>query len=232
MNRQLSAAERCYLTIFDKIIKLEFKPNEAIGEHALADSLGVSRTPVREALSRLNNDGLVDLRSRRGVIVSPIRYEAVKTAQFVREKLEVAIIEAAVESNSQRGKLLIRQAIEEQELAMHENNADLFFEADERMHQLYCELADWRGVWPIIADSKKHLDRVRRLAMKDTPFDTLLSEHRELYRAVESKNTDLARAIIEHHLRRVVSVFDEIADRFPDYFDIGENLPELRSANG
>lgn len=199
---------------------LELKPNEAIGEQALAESLGVSRTPVREALSRLHIDGLVDLRSRRGVIVSPIRYEAVRTAQFVREKLETAIIEAAIRVDDRRTKLRIRQAIEEQELAMFENNAGQFFMADEHMHQLYCKLAGWDNVWPIIADAKKHMDRVRRLAIQDTPFNILIKDHRDLYTAVDQSDSDLASDIIQKHLRRVMSGFQTVAERFPEFFDL------------
>lgn len=143
---KISAAEHCYRTLSRKIIGLELKPNEPIGEHALAGLLGVSRTPVREALSRLSAEGLVDLRSRAGVVVAPIRMDAVRTAQFVREQLELAIVAEAAQQSNRRVLLGIRQAIEEQELAILEDNPDLFFECDERMHALYCSLAGRDGL--------------------------------------------------------------------------------------
>jgi DNA-binding GntR family transcriptional regulator len=97
---KISAAEHCYRTLWRKIVSLELKRNEPIGEQALAQMLGVSRTPVREALSRLSAERFVDLRTRARVIIASIRLDAVLTAQFVREKLEVAIVsEAAVRPN-------------------------------------------------------------------------------------------------------------------------------------
>ena len=165
-DTKISAAEHCYRSLSQKIIRLELKPNEPVGEHALADLLGVSRTPVREALSRLSAEGLVDLRSRAGVVVAPIRMDAVRTAQFVREHLELAIVAEAARQSNRRILLGIRQTIEEQELAVAEDNPDLFFECDERMHALYCNLAGRDGVWGFISDAKKHMDRVRRLSLQ------------------------------------------------------------------
>lgn len=182
----LSAAERCYRILSRKIVSLELKPNESVGEQALAEMLGVSRTPIREALSRLSNEGLVDLRARSGGIVSPIRPDAVRTAQFVRENLEVAVIAEAANRNNQRILLAIRQTIEEQELAISENNSNVFYLADERMHFLFCCLAGREGVWDFIADSKKHMDRVRRISVQNGHLDELLTDHQDLVEAVAS----------------------------------------------
>lgn len=220
---QISAAERCYRTLYRKIITLELKPNESVSEQALARLLGVSRTPIREALLRLHVEGLVDLQSRSGVTISPIRYDAVQTAQFVREKLEIAIIEKAAAAKHRRTELRIRQAIEEQELAVFEGNTDMFFDADERMHQLYCELAGYAGVWSVIADAKKHMDRVRRLSMLNKQLDELLADHRALFAAVNDGDAVLASAILKKHLSRVIALFSDLSARFPEYFELAES---------
>ena len=85
---EIPAGERAYREIRRRIVSLDLKPNQAIGELFLADDLSMSRTPVREALTRLSGEGLIDFRSRAGTIVAPIRLEAVRSAQYVREKLE------------------------------------------------------------------------------------------------------------------------------------------------
>ncbi|YCI06473.1 GntR family transcriptional regulator (plasmid) [Ensifer sp. D2-11] len=215
---KISAAEHCYRTLSRKIIGLELKPNEPIGEHALAGLLGVSRTPVREALSRLSAEGLVDLRSRAGVVVAPIRMDAVRTAQFVREQLELAIVAEAAQQSNRRVLLGIRQAIEEQELAILEENSDLFFECDERMHALYCSLAGRDGVWAFISDAKKHMDRVRRLSIQAGQLDQLVEDHRRVLEAVSEGDATRAQDIMRLHLRRAMVDLGELAQRFSSYF--------------
>jgi DNA-binding GntR family transcriptional regulator len=221
-DTKISAAEHCYRTLSRKIIGLELKPNEPIGEHALADLLGVSRTPVREALSRLSAEGLVDLRSRAGVVVAPIRMDAVRTAQFVREQLELAIVAEAAQQSNRRILLGIRQAIEEQELAIAEDNPDLFFECDERMHALYCSLAGREGVWSFISDAKKHMDRVRRLSVQAGQLDQLVQDHQGVLEAVMARDPEKAREIMQLHLRRVMLDLSELGRRFAPYFELNE----------
>lgn len=218
-DTKISAAEHCYRSLSQKIIRLELKPNEPVGEHALADLLGVSRTPVREALSRLSAEGLVDLRSRAGVVVAPIRMDAVRTAQFVREHLELAIVAEAARQSNRRILLGIRQTIEEQELAVAEDNPDLFFECDERMHALYCNLAGRDGVWGFISDAKKHMDRVRRLSLQAGQLDQLVEDHQQVLEAVTAGDTARAQQIMQIHLRRVMLDLGELAQRFSSYFE-------------
>ena len=199
-DTKISAAEHCYRSLSQKIIRLELKPNEPVGEHALADLLGVSRTPVREALSRLSAEGLVDLRSRAGVVVAPIRMDAVRTAQFVREHLELAIVAEAARQSNRRILLGIRQTIEEQELAVAEDNPDLFFECDERMHALYCNLAGRDGVWGFISDAKKHMDRVRRLSLQAGQLDQLVDDHQKVLEAVTAGDPTAAQELSLIHI--------------------------------
>lgn len=217
----ISAAEHCYRTLSRKIVGLELKPNEPIGEQALAELLGVSRTPVREALSRLGAEGLVDLRARAGVIVSPIRMEAVRTAQFVRENLELAIVSEAARQSNRRVLLSIRQTIEEQELAVAEDNPDLFFECDERMHALFCSLAGRDGVWSFIADAKRHMDRVRRLSLQAGQLDQLVQDHQAMLDAVSSGDASRAHDVMRTHLRRVMFDLAELSRQFSSYFEAG-----------
>lgn len=220
---QMSAAERCYRILSKKIVSLELKPNEPVGEHMLAESLGVSRTPVREALSRLGAEQLVDLRARSGGVVSPIRLEAVGAAQFVREQLEVAIVAEAAKASNKRIMLTLKQAIEEQQLAIAEANPELFFKADERMHFLLCSMAGRERVWRIISDNKKHMDRVRRISLQNGHLDELLQDHIDLIDAVGAGNVSLAQNLMRNHLRRVLTHIEEYVVRFPEYFDPGQD---------
>lgn len=217
--KELLAGERAYRTIRKKIVSMEFVPNEAISESQLAGSIGVSRTPVREALSRLASEGLVDFRSRAGTIVAPIRIDAVRSAQFVREKLEASIIEEAAARNTERSRFKLRQAIEEQRFAIEQADIAMFFASDERMHQSFAEMAGRSHVWSVISDAKKHMDRLRLLSLEKIELNLLLEDHSELFDAIERHDPARARRVMERHLRRVLVQIDELMANYPEYFE-------------
>ncbi|MFV0384335.1 GntR family transcriptional regulator [Paracoccus sp. (in: a-proteobacteria)] len=222
MAIELSAAERAYRTIRRKIVSLELAPNTAVGELQLADMLGVSRTPIREALTRLSSEGLVDFRSRAGTTVAPIRLDAVRAAQFVREKLEVAIVREAAAESSRRFKFSVQQAVEEQKFAITDGDTALFFASDERMHQSFAEMAGRPAVWPVISEAKKHMDRLRWLSLATVSaydLNTLLDDHVELFNAIAAHDSDRAQVVMELHLRRVMAQIDQLVAAQPDYFE-------------
>ncbi|WP_443630903.1 GntR family transcriptional regulator [Candidatus Njordibacter sp. Uisw_056] len=220
---EISAGESAYREIRNRIVSLDLKPNQTIGETYLADELGMSRTPIREALTRLSSEGLIDFRSRAGTIVSPIRFDAVISAQYVREKLELAIIEEAVKVKSKRAVFNIRQAIDEQQFAILEGDTAGFFVADERMHRHFSEMTDRVAVWSVISEAKKHMDRVRRLSLQKIDLNVLLSDHLLILEAIENHDVDAARSIVTTHLRRVMHDLDNLAEQHSDYFELAKS---------
>ena len=207
---EISAGESAYREIRNRIVSLDLKPNQTIGETYLADELGMSRTPIREALTRLSSEGLIDFRSRAGTIVSPIRFDAVISAQYVREK-------------SKRAVFNIRQAIDEQQFAILEGDTAGFFVADERMHRHFSEMTDRVAVWSVISEAKKHMDRVRRLSLQKIDLNVLLSDHLLILEAIENHDVDAARSIVTTHLRRVMHDLDNLAEQHSDYFELAKS---------
>ncbi|WP_051644848.1 GntR family transcriptional regulator [Labrenzia sp. DG1229] len=220
---EIPAGERAYREIRRRIVSLELKPNQAIGEVFLADELRMSRTPIREALTRLSGEGLVDFRARAGTIVAPIRLEAVRTAQYVREKLELAIIEEAALTQSNRAIFNIRQTIEEQRFSIAEGDTVLFFSADERMHRCFSEMVGRGPVWTIISEAKRHMDRLRRLSLQDTDLNQLLIDHENILAAIEGGNVADARSVLKIHLGRVMEDIDRLSSQYKDYFSQSEH---------
>lgn len=219
---ELSASERAYRELRREIVSLELKPNQPIAETQLANVLGMSRTPVREALTRLATEGLVDFRSRAGTTVAPIRLEAVKSAHYVREKLELAVIRDAVHHSSPRAIFNIKQCIEEQRFAISDQDYAMFFDSDEEMHQQYCRMIGMTSVWSIIADSKKHMDRVRMLSLQTTEatdLDVLLDDHTQIVEAVIEGDEQAAVTFMQCHLKRVILDLDTLVDQNQDYFE-------------
>src|SRR4029077_20767075 len=97
MPRRSPARLFVYAAIRDAIVRAEIEPGARLSENELADQLGVSRTPIREALGRLRDDRLVDVVPQLGTFVSRISTQAVSDAQFIREALECAAVRPAAE---------------------------------------------------------------------------------------------------------------------------------------
>ena len=217
---ELSAGERAYREIRRRIVSLEMLPNTPASEVQLADYLKMSRTPVREALTRLSGEGLVDFRARAGTMVSPIRLEAVQTAQYVRETLELRVLGTAARSSDNQALFNISQSIEEQKFAISQSDMDHFFLADDKMHRALCALAGREAVWFVVSEAKTHMDRVRRMSLQDIDLSVLLDEHQQIAASVTFGNESAACSVMKTHLRRVMTDLDRLAVKHPEYFEL------------
>ncbi len=213
-----------YRDIRQRILSLDLSPNSHLGEQALADALKVSRTPIREALGRLSVEGLVEIYPRRGAVVAPIRLEAVRTAQFVRETLEVAIVRLAAQQATPISLFPVLQSIEEQKLAERENQPALFYAADEEMHRRICVLAGREAVWQLIEDAKTHMDRIRKLTLKPLRISELIVDHGKIAEAIRIGDADQAEALMRKHLRTILPSLNQLMEQHPNYFDVDEGL--------
>ena len=219
-NLSQSTASLVYQGLRQKIIDLTLKPGELLVEQKLAAEYGVSRTPVREVLVWLAGEGLVEILRNRGAMVAPIRVDAVRTAQFVREALEVSVAMAAAPKMDSFSKLKLSHAIEEQELANAEGNAELFYHADEAMHLEIAQIAGLPLVWGYIEEAKVQMDRVRRLSLSQAQsFDKLITQHRRIVKAIADNNPAEITASMNEHLRQVLPDIDALSTNHPEYFD-------------
>lgn len=217
-----STASLVYKGLRQRIIDLTLKPGALLVEQKLAEEYGVSRTPIREALVWLASEGLVEILRNRGAMVAPIRIEAVRTAQFVRESLEVSVAIAAAKKMDSLSKLKLSHTIEEQELANAEGNAELFYQADEAMHLEIAQIAGMPLVWGYIEEAKVQMDRVRRLSLSQAQsFDKLITQHRRVVTAIADNDPlEITDSLIEH-LRQVLPDINALSTNRPEYFETG-----------
>ena len=228
-----STAAIVYKGLRQQIIDLSLKPGALLVEQKLAEDHGVSRTPVREVLVWLASEGLVEILRNRGAMVAPIRVEAVRTAQFVRESLEVSVALRAAENIDAFSKLKLSHAIEEQELANAEGNAELFYQADEAMHLEIAQIAGLPLVWDYIEEAKVQMDRVRRLSLSQAQsFDKLIAQHRRIVAAIAANDRAEITAGLNAHLRQVLPDIDALRANRPEFFDDfrQDPAPPLRAA--
>ncbi len=213
------SARSIYGVLRQDIVSLRLKPGIRLSENDLAARFGTSRAPVREALIRLVDDGLIDVRPQRGSFVSKISLQAMERARFVREALEVAIIRRAAEQGlPAEAQALCETAMRGQIDAR--DNPEAFTAYDDMFHRAFAEGTALVGVWSIIEREKVQFDRVRILSLPAvTPVDVLITQHHAILQAVLNRQPAAAETAIRTHLSEVLRIADDLAHRHPELID-------------
>jgi DNA-binding GntR family transcriptional regulator len=215
-----TTSDQVYLVLREAIVSAELRPGLKISENELSGELGVSRTPVREALARLRDERLVAIVPQLGTFVTLISPAAVADAEFVREALECAAIVRAVDAFSHEDLEDLQANLAAQEQARVAANESRFDRLDEELHRRICESSGHPIAWVLSRRANGHLDRVRRLSLPDPSYLTeMLEEHRQIVAAIAARDVGAAEAALRHHLRMVPSSLPRLERLHPDYFD-------------
>ncbi len=188
-------------TLRDEILYGKLKPGERLMEIAISERLGVSRTPVREAIRRLEQEGLVDMFPRRGAQVSGVTEKRLADALEARKTLETFTVNAACSRITKKQLEKLREANLAFEKAAKQEDAAKTAEADERFHNIIIEAAGNEMIADTLNNLKEQLFRYRYEYLKDVnEFSHLVEEHRMLIGAIEAGKSDVAVEIIKLHI--------------------------------
>lgn len=215
-----SARAQVYAVLREAIIRADFEPGRQLSENELAGRLGVSRTPIREALARLREERLVEIVPQLGTFVSRISTQAVADAQFVREALECAAVVRAAELATDADLSALEENLKAQERAQAAADFDAFYLLDEGFHHTLCDLSGHPIVWSVSQRAKGHLNRVRRLSLPMPSYlAEMVAEHRGIVAAVAAHDPERAEQALRHHLRMVLREVPQIRSEHPDFFE-------------
>lgn len=211
-------SDRVYHELALAIRNVQLAPGELLSESDLARQLNVSRTPVREAIARLADAGLVNVVPQVGTSVARIRIGDVTQACFVREALEVGAFERATRDEDLDVSVL-RQVLQRQDAALIAGDGDGFFTTDEDLHAEIFRLGGVPSAWDVVRRSKLQLDRFRRLNLREAIGSRLLfEEHVRIVDLLESRNVLEGRMVLVRHANRLLDNASDTLERFPEYF--------------
>jgi DNA-binding GntR family transcriptional regulator len=209
-----------YAALRQAIVRGEFEPGQQLSENVLAANLGVSRTPVREALARLRDDRLVEIIPQLGTFVSRISPQAVGDAQFIREALECAAVRRAAELAGEDDVAKLEENLHAQGRAAESDDLDAFYVLDDSFHRSLCDLSGHLAVWAVSERAKSHLNRVRRLSLGQPNYPReMVDEHRAVVAAISDHDPDAAEDLLRHHLRMVLREVPRLRAQHPDFFE-------------
>ncbi|HEX4768600.1 MAG TPA: GntR family transcriptional regulator [Lichenihabitans sp.] len=199
-----------------EIVGMVLTPGTAVQDRALSERFGMSRTPVREALLRLADEGLVDIFPQSGTFVSRIPVAAIPEAVLIRQALEGVTVEAATVGRSTAG---LDEALALQRVVAGRGDTRGFHEADEAFHEALAALGGHPGIWRLLKSVKTQIDRARRLTLPAPGrMDQVIGEHERIRTAVAAGDVAAARAAMTLHLNVVIPDVAWLRDRYPDYF--------------
>jgi len=203
-ERDVSKTERVYGVLRRRIRELTLAPGAPLRKEEIALELGVSRAPVSEAISRLAEEGLIDVFPQHGSFVALIRAADVRESLFVRAALEVEAMRRLAPMADAATLARLDENIAAQTRALRAGNLEEFYDLDEALHAAIFGAIEKPRALRLLEAARAPLDRVRRLALPQAgrPEQTLV-EHRALVEAIRSGDGEYAAAAMRAHLTMV-----------------------------
>lgn len=201
MNEYLPLRDVVFNTLRNAILKGELKPGERLMEIQLAMKLGVSRTPVREALRKLELEGLVIMIPRRGAIVADITIQDLHDVLEVREALEELAVQKACANITQEQLEALQQA--ETDFKRYAENGDLMgcAESDMQFHEIIYEATNNRRLQQILMNLREQMYRYRMEYLKDKKmYRLLMEEHEQILKAIRKGDKQQAGETMRTHI--------------------------------
>lgn len=201
MNEYLPLRDVVFNTLREAILHGELQPGERLMEISLANRLGVSRTPVREAIRKLELEGLVVMVPRKGAQVAKITEKDLNDVLEVRLGLEELVMRFACERIGEEQLQEIAQAADEFEELMESNDITALAQADVKFHELIYDATQNKRLVQIINNLREQMYRYRIEYLKDsTVRETLVKEHRGIYQALKNRDFVLAHQWMKNHI--------------------------------
>jgi len=218
-QRGATAATTIHQDLRGAIVSLRRKPGEPIAEKQVAQDYGVSRTPVREAILKLADEGLVEIFPQSGTFVSRIPLDALPEAGVIRKSLERTTVRLAAERATRSQIAQLNACVERQHEVDTAGDPDGFHQADEAFHALIAEISGYPGFWTITQQVKLQVDRCRRLTLPVAGrMATVIAEHERIVAAIADHDPDRAEASLTAHLDNLAITIDDVRHATPLFF--------------
>ena len=200
-NAYLPLRDVVFQTLRQAILKGELKPGERLMEIKLAETLGVSRTPIREAIRKLELEGLVIMIPRKGAAVANITEKDTKDVLEVRRTLEMFAVEVACERITKEQLVSLKEAAKAFEASKGSNDLIRIAETDMNFHEIIYEATHNERLVQMLNNLRENMYRYRIEYLKDANYyDSLVREHKEILDAIESGNKEKAGICMRDHI--------------------------------
>ncbi len=201
VSKPAALTDWAYEIIKDEILKLRIEPGRQLRVEELAERLGISRTPIREALLKLERDGLLQVIPRVGYFVTAMSGDDLRDLFEVRELLEARAVKQATGHLTARDLGCLEQLLDESARAVAEENLSRYLEIDIEFHDLLLQRAENRRLITIMESVRDLTFRERVFSLRSPKnVQATLREHRAILDALRNKDAEAAGRLMERHL--------------------------------
>ena len=202
----------------ENIVNLEIAPGSQISENELSAALGISRAPIREALSELEKVKIVEIQPQKKTSVLLIDPVLVEEARFMRSTLEDAVIGEGCMQRTEQDLFRLEENLTLQELAFRSNALDQVMIKDNEFHRYFFEISRKPEIYQLMQTLQIHFDRVRNLTLHTIIDRKILEEHEAIFRCIRERDVENARIRLRAHLERVQVDSSVVRKAYPQYF--------------
>lgn len=218
-DRSRSGAAHVLEVLREEIISLVLAPGAVLSRIVLQDRFGLSSTPIRDALMRLEEEGLVEIFPQHATVVSPIDLARARQGQLLRRSIEIELARSLAMQPSpgavERLEALIRRQAAFADLADHQ----AFTEADQAFHRTFYEAAGAVDLWHLVRRQGGHIDRLRRLHLPVAgKMREILRDHGAIVAAIERGDAAAAQDLVRDHLSRSLDFVETLRATHPGFF--------------
>ena len=221
-DRRLPLAQQVYGDLRRRIISLELPPDSPLSRVELSQYYQISQTPLRDALQKLGEEGLVATYPQSRTEVSRIDVGQILEAHFLRKAVEADIV-ARLAADPQKAKLAAAQDTHDRLVRSweHEHSVEDFAELDRQFHRDLYAAAGMASLTDLVETRCGQLDRIRRLHLQwlnDRKPEKVVSDHRAILDAILRSDVEGAQQTMREHLADTVGRIDVLRANYPDYF--------------
>jgi DNA-binding GntR family transcriptional regulator len=216
-------AEQIHTGLKLAILRGALPPGCLLSETEIGQRFGASRTPVRDAFTRLREDGLIVTWPSRGSYVAAISEHAILQAQFLREALETACVARLCQTGlPDMDRLALQHNLRDQADAAAAGDTEAFQSLDDAFHVTLARATGFDRAETLLMREKSALDRLRMLPLSDgAHIARLLDQHDAVLGAILVRDTQAAVGAMRDHLRVVLTTLADLKARHADLFDSG-----------
>ncbi len=207
-----------YDQLKEKILYHHWKPGSSIREEAVAEEMEVSRTPVREALLRLADEGFIDIFPSKGTFVAKIDISLLREYGYMRH-----VVECDVLRHMAREKRPVEDCCEEilllQQLAIKRGDIKGYVKQDHAFHWQLFTLAGHGVLWPALETFYNHTIRYHMLDFETSGYlETSIGEHKAIVKAIEAGEEKVLMDVLYQHHDFGLAEAQRLQQAYPDYF--------------
>lgn len=199
-HKTISLADQVFEHLETDILSGKYQKGESLTESKLSAELGVSRTPIREALRRLEQEHLIE-EAPKGVVVVGISEKDLEDIFTVRLKLEGPVAAMAALNYTDEQLAIIREALEFQEFYLNKNDPDRIKSMDSRFHETIYKMSGSTVLYDVLEPLHKKILKYRKASVSNTSrAEASVAEHRAIYEALAARDSQKVERLVTEHL--------------------------------